>query len=298
MVSQDAYIVGRTKGSLGSPFKGQDQVFGGERLDGQTISDAEYAHCTFANISFKDVKLDSSRFLDCTFIGCYFRRTKLLNVGFQACKFLSCDFPKATVQACDFRYARFSDSYIPFAEMEHSLPNQPNLREMVARNLTIETDKLGLPEERRFYRMAEMQAHEQHLIAAIQGRSQWYQDHFTPLARFRAGTELAWSYVNKWLWGYGERILVLLRNFAVAGLVVFPILFYAFSEQLLISSGGLIDWRSLLYFSLATIVPTGIVSNITAIGPIAQLLAVMESLFGVITAGLLASYIFRWSLHK
>ena len=202
MVSQDAYIVGRTKGSLGSPFKGQDQVFGGERLDGQTISDAEYAHCTFANISFKDVKLDSSRFLDCTFIECYFRRTQLSKVSFQACKFLSCDFPKATVQACDFSYAKFSDSYISFAEMEHSLPSQHNLREMVARNLTIETGKLGLPDERRSYRKTEIRAHEQHLVAAVQGRSQWYKDHFTPLARFSAMTELAWSYVNKWLWGY------------------------------------------------------------------------------------------------
>lgn len=156
MVDQDAYIVGRTKASLSSPFKGQDQVFGGERLDDQTISGAEYAHCTFANISFKDVKLDYSMFLDCTFIGCYFRRTQLSKVSFQACKFLSCEFPKATVRACDFSYAKFSDSYIPFAEMEHSLPSQHNLREMVARNLTIETGKLGLSGERRSYRKTEI----------------------------------------------------------------------------------------------------------------------------------------------
>lgn len=107
-MSQDAYIVGRTKGCLGAPFKGQDQVFDGERLDGQTISGGEYVHCTFANISFKEVKLDSARFTDCTFIGCYFRRTQLLNVSFIACRFLSCDFPKATIQACDFRHAKFS----------------------------------------------------------------------------------------------------------------------------------------------------------------------------------------------
>ena len=221
-MSQDAYIVGRTKGCLGAPFKGQDQVFGGERLDGQTISGGEYVHCTFANISFKEVKLDSARFTDCTFIGCYFRRTQLLNVRFIACRFLSCDFPKATIQACDFRYAKFSDCYIPFAEMEHSLPPQPNLREMVARNLTIETDKLGLPQERRFYRTAEIRAHQEHLVAAVRGRSKWYKDHFDPLARFRAGMELAWSYLNGWMWGHGERILVLIRNFAIAGIVVFP----------------------------------------------------------------------------
>lgn len=298
MVSQDAYIVGRTKASLNSPFKGQDQVFGGARLDGQTISGAEYAHCTFANISFKDVQLDSSRFLDCTFIGCYFRRTQLSKVSFQACKFLSCEFPKATVQACDFSYAKFSDCYMPFSEMEHSLPSQHNLREMVARNLTIETGKLGLPDERRSYRKTEIRAYEQHLVAAVQGRSQWYKDHFTPLARFSAVTELAWSYVNKWLWGYGESIFAIIRSFAGAGLVVFPLLFYVFSEQLVLSTGGIIDVKSLLYFSLTTIVPTGIASNITAIGPLAQFLAVAESLFGVITAGVLASYIFRWSLHR
>ena len=87
-------------------------------------------------------------------------------------------------------------------------------------------------------------------------------------------------------------------SFALAGLVVFPLLFYAFSEQLVPSSGGRIDIKSLLYFSLATIVPTGIVSNMTAIGPLAQFLAVVESLYGVVTAGVLASYIFRWSLHR
>jgi hypothetical protein len=111
-------------------------------------------------------------------------------------------------------------------------------------------------------------------------------------------TELAWSYVNRWLWGYGERIVVLIRNFTLAGLIVFPVLFYAFSEQLVPASGGSINVRDLVYFSLANIVPTGIASNITAIGPFAQTLTVVESLFGVVTAGLLASYIFRWSLHK
>jgi hypothetical protein len=49
VVSHDAYIVGRTKGRLVAPFKGQDQVFGGERLDGQTISGVDYVYCTFAS---------------------------------------------------------------------------------------------------------------------------------------------------------------------------------------------------------------------------------------------------------
>src|SRR5215469_15402338 len=126
----------------------------------------------------------------------------------EAFKFLSCDFPKATIQRCDFSSAKFSDCYVPFAEMEHSLPSQPNLREALARNLTIETDKLGLPGERRLYRMAELKAREQHLLAAVMARSAWYKAHFDPLARLGAASRLVGSYVNKLLWGYGERISV------------------------------------------------------------------------------------------
>ena len=297
-MSDEAYLVGRTKAPLRSPFKGQDQVFAADRLDGQTISGADFAHCTFANVSFKEVKLDGSHFTNCTFIGCYFRRTKLSNSSFQASKFLSCDFPKATIQRCDFSSAKFSDCYVPFAEMEHSLPSQPNLREALARNLTIETDKLGLPGERRLYRMAELKAREQHLLAAVMARSAWYKAHFDPLARLGAASRLVGSYVNKLLWGYGERISVLLRNFAVAGLLLFPALFYTLREQLASTPGGTVDLKDVVYFSLANIVPTGIQSNIKAVGALAQFLTTVESLFGVVTAGLLATYIFRWSLHK
>ena len=74
--------------------------------------------------------------------------------------------------------------------------------------------------------------------------------------------------------------------------------FFIFREQLSLPSGKVITFLDTLYFSLENVVPAGIVSEMVAIGPMARILAGLESLFGVVAVALFAAYVFRWSLHR
>lgn len=199
-----SYQLGRPLSELTDPFQDQDKAFAAQRLDGRRVEGASFQHCTFANLSFKEATLQAGTFLNCVFIGCYFRRAQLINCRFTGCHFFDCNFAHVAVNGCDFRFSVFRGCQISFSEMVFSLPSEPNLREELARNLALESSRLGLSQESRSYRMTEIKAHEEHLKAAFLGSSQWYREHFDTLRRAWAFSQWFLSLLNRWLWGYGE----------------------------------------------------------------------------------------------
>ena len=76
-MAASAYLLGRETVALDEPFGGEDKVFAATRLDKNVIKGASFCHCTFANISFKEVKITQVHFEDCVFVGCYFRKAEL-----------------------------------------------------------------------------------------------------------------------------------------------------------------------------------------------------------------------------
>lgn len=295
---QSAYLLGRTIGKLAPPYGGSDQAFGATRLDKNQLENADFSHCTFVNISFKEVTLRNSSFLNCVYIGCYFRRADLVNSKFIGCKFIDCNFNHIAIRSCDFRHSTFHACQLPFSELRHSLPSEPNLREELARNLSLESSRLGLSIEARHYRMTEIRAREAHLKAAIMSESKWYKEHFDLFARASAFIQLALSLANRWLWGYGERAWVLIRNLILLGAVIFPLIFWIFREGFVHATRSEIGLLDTFFFSLQNILPTGVQSEITAVAPVARLAAGLEGFFGVVAIALFASYVFRWSLHR
>lgn len=300
MVETDAsaYLLGRKSGHLDAPYQGTDLTFGAVRLDGKRIDSGAFSHCTFANISFKEVEVRNSSFLNCVFIGCYFRRADLVNSHFVGCKFFDCNFSHVAIKSCDFKHSSFRGCQLPFSEFRHSLPSEPNLREELARNLALESSRLGLSFESRQYRMTEIRARESHLLAAIRGDSQWYKNHFDGFARMQAVAQLSISLCNRWLWGYGEHAWVLVRNLLLLGLLIFPIMFFLLRDSLVHARQSDIRFLDVMYFSLQNILPAGIESGVTAVGLVARTFAGIESVLGVVAIALFASYVFRWSLHR
>ena len=293
-----AYILGRQVRRLPTTQDAQDVAFAADRLDGQTLEAGTFKHCTFVNISFKNALLKSSQFLDCVFIGCYFRRATLESVRFVGCRFVDCNFSHVAIKGSDFGYSTFQGCQLPFEELFHSLPSEPNIREALARNLYLESSRLGLSAEARQYRMVEIRAREDHLHAAVLGRSLWYREHFDLLARVRAATALAGSLLNRWLWGYGERSWVLVRNVVLLAVIVFPLLYYLFANEFSKPGGGPVSITDLIQFSVASMVPGGIDGGVEATGTGPRLVALFETIFGLVAVGLFASHIFRWSLHR
>ena len=292
------YHLGRPLEAFEAPYAGTDKTFASQRHDATAIKSPSYEHCTFANFSFKEAKFENGNFLDCVFIGCYFRRAELTNCHFVGCRFFDCNFNHVALKSCDFRFSIFRRCQVTYSEIEYSLPREPNMREELARNLSVESSRLGLSQEARRYRIAEIRAHEEHLRAAISGKSQWYKEHFDGLARFKALLECTLSLLNRWLWGYGEHAIVLIRNLAVLAFIAFPILFYTLKDQLSHTSGRPIEIMDPLFFSLENVLPAGVVSGVVATGSATRFLAGLESLFGVVAIALFAAYVFRWSLHR
>jgi len=292
------YHLGRPLAVFEAPYLGSDKAFAAQRHDETVIKSPRYEHCTFANLSFKGAKFKSGTFIDCIFIGCYFRRAELTDCHFIGCRFFDCNFNHIALKSCDFRFSVFRRCHVAYSELEYSLPREPNLREELARNLSVESSRLGLSKEARRYRIAEIRAHEEHLRAAILGKSQWYKDHFDGLGRFQAFLEWMLSLLNRWLWGYGEHAGVLVRNLIVLAFFVFPILFHIFKDQLSHTSERPIEILDPLFFSLENVIPAGVVSGIVATGSTTRFLAGLESLFGVVAIALFAAYVFRWSLHR
>ena len=297
-ITPSEYHLGRSLAELGPPYSGTDKAFGAQRHDDKVIGSPRYEHCTFVNVSLKGAKLADGHFLDCIFVGCYFRRAEFTNCRFVGCRFFDCNFNHISLKSCDFRFSIFRGCQIAHSEMEYNLPSEPNLREEIARNLSVASSRLRLSREAKRYRISEIRAHEEHLKAAMLSKSQWYKEHFAGFARVSAFLEWGLSLLNRWLWGYGEHATVLIRNFLVLAFLIFPILFHVFEDQLSHISGKPASFIDLLYFSLENITPAAFTSEIVATGSITRFLAGIESLFGVVTVALLAAYIFRWSLHR
>ena len=298
MADTSAYCLGRAVGELSEPYKGQDLAFGAQRHDGQTLPDADYKHCTFSNNSFLKTRVQNGIFLDCIFIGCYFRRAELQNVRFMGCRFIDCNFSHISLKSCDFRYSVFYGCQLPFSEFVHCFPSEPNLREEITRNLSIESTNLGLAKEARNYRMAEIQAHEENLLSAVRGDSNWYREHYDSLKRIEALIQWVLSLMNRWLWGYGDRAWVLVRNLLFVSVILFPSLFYWLRDELDHVSHRAPGFMEIIHFSFENVMPAGVVSDVVAVGNAARVLAGIEALLGVVAVALFASYIFRWSLRR
>lgn len=298
METLSEYQLGRELEALEPPYSATDKTFAAQRLDCVAIGSPDFRHCTFVNLSFKEAQLEDGSFLNCVFVGCYFRRAEFTNCSFVGCRFLDCNFSHIALKSCDFRFSMFRGCQVSHSEMEFHLPGEPNLKEELARNLSIESSRLGLTREARRYRVVAIRAHEEHLRAVISGSSQWYREHFDIVARIKACLEWGGSLVNRWLWGYGERASVLVRNLMIVTVLLFPSLFYIYKEELSHSSGRPIEIPDLFYFSVENVVPAGIVSGVVANDSVTRLIAGLESLLGVVAIALFAAYIFRWSLHR
>ena len=293
-----AYLWGKQIAALTHPFKGEDCAFGGKQLDGQTIKGGRFERCTFANVSFKRSFIQDTEFKHCAFIGCYFRRAELVDCKCVGSRFVNCNFNHIALKSCDFRYASFSGCQLPFDEMQHCLPTEPNLREDVARNLFLESLHLGLASEARRYRRAEIRASEENLWAAVLGESQWYREHYNAGRRVIAGFTLIGSLLNRWIWGYGQRVWVLVRNLAIAGFAIFPAIFYSLRLGLEKRSGDPVTLPDLIYFSFENMLPTGIHSGVEAVTLGTRFFAGAEAIVAIVAFTLFASYVYRWSLHR
>lgn len=107
------------------------------------------------------------------------------------------------------------------------------------------------------------------------------------------------GYLNGFFFGHGERAWVLALNLAFSALLVFPLLFY-FLKGGLVSDGAnaSVGPADVIWFSVRSILPTFIDTAVRAGSGGVRVCAAIESLWGLIIAGLFVSYMLRWILRR
>ncbi len=293
-IRPEAYLLGRD--ICRYPCEGdpvEDRLFAAQRLDGSKVTGKRFHHCTFANVSFKDVELTNCEFLDCVFIGCYFRKSQIRDCRFPGSKFDGCQFPRVSVQSCDFRYASFDGCLIPYSEMEDNLPSEPNLRQEMTAILAHTSEMLGLTKEACNYRLQSIRARESHLWAAVRSASSWYQGHYPGIRRWNAFISFLASKANGLLWGYGERWDVLLRNLILLTVVFFPGFLWLSRDGLSLQGQSNVGIGDIMWLSTRTMIRSVNPADVVAISNMTKVILTAEVFSGIVIAGLFVTFLFR-----
>ena len=288
----DAAAAGRKPTELKAPWRGVDLLYASQRVDTTQIEGAEYEHCTFANVSFKDARIANGRFLDCVFVNCYFRRADLAKTQFIGCKFVDCNLRKVSISGGDFSYTEFVSCYFPFEEFRHALPSQQNLRQALAEQCAIAADGAGDAAEARKYRLTALDARREHLEAAVKGGSNWYAEHYKGFDKIPPAAELLWYWVNRILWRHGESALRLLLTASVLVFAVFPLLAYAALASQGYALGDVIWWSLGNFLSMSHLSPSDLPLDV------ARPVAVVEGIAGIAFAGLYVSLLVKGLMRR
>jgi hypothetical protein len=290
-VASGAYTIGREETELSTAESSYvDKLFASQRLDNQTFENKAFKHCTFANISFKDSKFKDVRFEDCVFIECYFRNSQIKNCFFAACRFIDCNMTKIDIRTTDLKYYNsFQGCMVPFNELSESLPSEGNLRAHLCQNLAAEARIAGAYADSEKYQQEGARGMRRHLYAVFTHSSEFHREKYQTSERIGAFFQWLGIHFRSIFWGYRRSYLVVLRNWLVVTLVLFPIIFKFLGDQLRPND----SWTDRVLASLGNMLPGEGISNVEYLGVGAQLWAFTEVLIGLIFIGLVITLLFR-----
>lgn len=299
IMSTGAYLTGRPLRPLGAdPTPVEDSLYAAERLDESEIAGKTFRHCTFANISFKGCTLKDCHFIDCVFVDCYFRNAKIDDCTFSASKFIDCNLTKIDFRTSDVKYYNsFSGCFIPYHEIVGSLPSEGNLRAHLCANLATEARDAGAWADSEKFRQDAAESMERHLWAAVRHSSAFYREKYRGSVRFGALVDLTSSKTRGLVWGYRRSHFVVLRNWLVITLVVFPLLFGLLRDGVT-RKGQLVTWQETWLASVGNMLPGSGISDVEFASTASQAVAFVEVLFGLLFVGLVVTLLFRAAFER
>jgi hypothetical protein len=268
-----------------------DQFFDGEK-NGVNI---KAQHCTFANIGFKKSKLIHCDFSHSVFIGCYFKRTIFEHVTFHNTKFINCKFDRVTLICCDFRYyPSFEGCIIEFNAIYPNLPTEHNLRFELCRNLAIESIRLWDSKEYKKFFNEQKSSSEKHYIEMFKQNLDYYKTHYGWWDRIIGLYNYILSKIDKYLWGYGEKIKQLLSVILIV-ISTFAIFYYNYKN--VFKENGTKGFRSISIwesFYVSSCNFFTITSDFTSSNPGVRFLTSIEGFVGLVLMGFFVAALFRY----
>lgn len=202
---------------IGDIAKGTDPktqlIFCSEQADSTKFHNVNINTSIFSEIGLKNSEFRDSSFTQCHFKNIYFRGSSFCNTRFTGTTFTNCNFKKCSFQSCDFRYCSFYRCELPADEIISCLPNEPNLRRDLARNLRVNADSLGEKRNSDVFLDIEINASEKTYVEIFFANTKYYKDSYDSLARIQSAGKYILSKLSGITWGYGHRIGKLLLSY-------------------------------------------------------------------------------------
>lgn len=212
------------KGHLAEfPKNSSNLTFEDEVLDTLIFNGVDIRTSRFVRLGLKEANFSNSSLTQCLFEDCYLRKVSFTDVHFTGSRFRNCNLEKATFSSCDLRYVTFNKTTLNRSEIIGCLPKEFNLRRDIARNLRKNFESLGDKESADIFLDIEIEANEMYLLEAFKQTTDYYRRHYNFMGQIEAGFKYLCSKASGFVWGYGHRILRLLRSYFVI-IVLFALL--------------------------------------------------------------------------
>lgn len=260
--------------------------------DATDLSHLVINNSTFSNIGFKRTKVLQCDFSFCVFINCYFKWADLQQVKFQSCEFINCNFEHASFVGCDFQYAEFSGCYIPYAAIKSNLPHErENINRSLCRTLSIQCLQLGAVDDYKQFLFEERNAGEIHAIRKLfHSSSTSYYNKYSFLDGIEGLLYYLRSKLSKFLWGYGERMGVLLRNIILV-ILAYAVYYLPSITAIVKDPISDIDFLSAVYLSTCTFFSSQV--DLFQLDSTLQLVILSEHIFGAVLVSFFCAALFR-----
>ena len=288
------YFVGKTEMQVSDLVAGsnntfKDKIFANERVDSDwNKSQLNISNSTFAKMGLRESKFTQCDLSFCVFIDCYFKKAFFDQTKFVSCIFINCNFDMATFLDCDFRYATFNGCFIPYGQMRSNLPHsQENLCADICRNLSMQCLDHGAIDDYKAYLFEEKAAGEIHAIRKLFHRKNSYYSKYNLLEGIEGLFVFLRSKISKYLWGYGEKMGVLLRNIVVI-IVAYGLLYLQKTKNIIEGGTVLSKFLSSLYLSASTFFSAG-----NQDVPVLQTLQLSEHVIGLVLMGFFGAALFH-----
>ena len=281
----DYLLIGKTRASLDKPSElpRRDALVANEDRPCLKLQNKSTQRAIWVNVSLKQAKFDKCDFSHTIFINCYFRGARFRDCNFTGCRFIDCNFQSSTIHRCNLQYSRWEKTDIARSTLLENLPAEPNLAQKLLIQLRLNASSIGEYDDARYYLYEAEERSREHFVEIIKCRKDYYRDKYSiSLDRIIAPFRYVGSLLNKVLWGYGERPLVLSRN-GLLLILGFGIIHSYTDDSMDISSG--------IKLSLGAFV-----SALPGVDPATSDVSfwlLIESLFGIVYIALLAA-----SLHR
>lgn len=266
------------------------RIYANETPDAKWQSyDLKVHNCTFAKMGFKESKFNDDNMKFNVFIDCYFKKTCFNNIDFTTSIFINCNFDESTFINCIFDYCKFENCYIKYEHIKESMPKRANIRWDLCKNLSLECLKLGQEVEYRKYFFEEKRASEQYYLKKFwhNGDTDYYNK-YNGVDQISGLVDYILSKINKFLWGYGEKLSRLLINIILV-IILFTCGYYFNIPT--VDNTTAMSLPIAFYMSISNFIT--VTCDYKCSMEIYRILSVAEGGFGIILMGFFVAALFR-----